>query len=298
MTPSLLLSSSSVQTFGECPKKYELSYEMLLEPMIRSEAMDKGSSLHKMLESYWKWVRWNQQGRPDPEVPAPVVNDDDPMAAVFAAYLENVAVKDVEHMKILLVEEPLFIEILPGVLLRVTKDLVYEDRDNWIVIRDNKSFSSWSNWDMELDFQGRLYLGIGTLAYPGRDVRFEWEKIRSTPPGVPHNKKGECWSPSECYDRIDLSINQREIDTVIGETQSKVRRIITARFDKANGDPYAFNRHEAGWKSGIGSCAQCLYRRLCVLDMQGILDEQSIALHATKRKPLTYQESQVVRNGS
>ena len=295
--PSLIISSTSLHTFGECPKKYELGYEMLLDPTIKSEAMEKGSDAHGKLEMYWKWVREVRRGNVN--APKPQYDENDPMTAVFSEYLRHRVVNDggeLEHMReIILVEEPLFVEILPGVLLRVTKDVVYRDDNNWIVVRDYKTFSKWSNWDMELDYQGRLYIAIVSLAFPNDDVRFEWKKIRSTPPTVPHNAKGELWPPDECYDTVELIINQREIDTVLGETRAKVRRLIAARFDKANGDPYAFNRQEPGWKSGIGSCAQCLYRQLCKLDMQGTLDEQSIAQHATKRKPLTYEESQVVR---
>ncbi|MGB8842307.1 MAG: PD-(D/E)XK nuclease family protein, partial [Aliidongia sp.] len=125
------ISSSSLQQFGQCRKAYELGYEMLLEPNIRSEAMDNGSSFHQMIEAYWKWTRWNMGGRLGPEVPRPTVDDSDQMAAVFTEYLLNQVINEGGHLsqikRIILVEEPFYIEVIPGVNLRYTPDLVWED---------------------------------------------------------------------------------------------------------------------------------------------------------------------------
>lgn len=288
---NLEISSSSLQQFGQCRKAYELGYEMLLDPNIKSEAMEKGTDFHKFMESYWKWQRWNMSGRIGEKIAQPTVNDSDEMAAVCTEYLLNNVINEGGHLSqiqtILLVEEPFYIEIIPGVSLRYTPDLVWRDLNDWIVLTDYKTFSVAATWKTELDYQGRLGTAFGKIAFPASDVRFEWRKVRSWPPSVPHNKKGELWALEDCYPApIEMQLGDIEIETVWGETQQKARDLIAAHEARAAGDKYAFYRHEPGWKSGIGSCANCLYRELCALDMQGILDSQSAALHSTPRKPL------------
>jgi hypothetical protein len=132
--------------------------------------------------------------------------------------------------------------------------------------------------DLDLDFQGRFYIGALQRRFPGRYIEFEYVNVRRTPPGRVHNKKGDIWTPEECYNTVPLILAQHEIDTLWKETQWVAQDLIDT---KQNGHWY--RQDKKGW----GGCSSCFARNLCKAEVQqGELDEQTIQLLSTPREPL------------
>ena len=255
-----VLSSSAIAAYKRCPKSYELGYVMGLEPFGTSTtALEQGSEVHRMLAE---------------ATCGAFVLDGVGMGEVVDTYLA------VNHLpnKILHVEEPVYTEILPGVYIRTTFDLVYEREDGVIVGRDYKTFDRAPSLDIDLDFQGRIYIAALMRKYPGRDVEFEYEYIRRVPPGT-KNSKG-VWSNEECYLNIPLVISKQEAEQLWTETQWVVEKML------ADEERHQFARHDL--KVGPHSCGSCFFRDLCKAELQhGGLDETDLAILApTRREPL------------
>lgn len=265
----LILSSSALSSFKRCRKQYQLSYEMLLDPRMTSQAAEQGSSFHAWAALYAKGSTYAGG------------HDTDEMWEVWSAYARHKPLPK----GIISAEEPLYTPLYPKeVYLRTTFDLVYEDGEE-IVARDYKTFASWPSMDHDLDFQARIYLACLGRRYPERKVRFEHEFVRRTPPGVPHNKRGDIWSPEECYRTDPLVCSQGELDALWEETLEVVQDLLRARRRYQEGHKAAFYRQDL--KGNFQGCESCFQRELCKSEaQQGYLDEQTIALLSTPRKPL------------
>ena len=172
-----------------------------------------------------------------------------------------------------------FVKLAPKFYVRCTFDLVYQDGDT-IVVRDYKTFKNKPTLDLDLDFQGRFYIAAAQRHYRKR-VDFEYEYIRQTRPGVPHNQKGDMWRPDECYLHFPLIISDREADQVWAEAVETARDIRRALKENRPGTWY----HNTN-KTWAG-CQSCFYRQLCAAENQlGGLDEQTTAALSTPRTPL------------
>lgn len=130
MSAPLVLSSSAIAAYKRCPKSFELQYVRNLEPRRTTNAIEFGSSLHEVLESYAKRT---------PLAPEAVDPTTDSVARAYLAHrpLPNPA-------DTLSVEEPLYTQLLasPDVWLRTTFDLVYRRRDDgFIIARDYKGLA-------------------------------------------------------------------------------------------------------------------------------------------------------------
>jgi hypothetical protein len=297
---TIVLSSSAINTYHQCKKQYDLAYIKLLEPKRDEEnPMSKGTDFHKWAE-YQTRLR-HAHLAPDPDYVVPEASED--TKAVYEAWWKNVGVyKDDNKKRILGVEQPIYTPIDVSfqdtqVFLRCTFDEIYLDNEGWIVGMDYKTFQRFEPWDVELDFQGRLYTAVLKRMFPDYKVRFEYERIRQTAPGAPrgnpetlkfedgewwqYNTKGdkrkraEMWGLDDCYETIDMVCSEQEIETLWNETVYTVAELlVTQRIG-------TFYRQTS--KMG---CKFCYYKDLCKADLQGTLDEGTIELLANKRKPL------------
>jgi hypothetical protein len=269
---TIVTSSSGLNLFRSCRKAFELGYVRNLDPVgTSSEAVENGTSIHKFLaDAASGYTGWQED---------PLMDDN---AAVAHAYLDHNPLPE----NILSVEDrSFFVKLAPKFYVRCTFDLVYQDGDT-IVVRDYKTFKAKPNLNLDLDFQGRFYIAAAKRHYKKR-VDFEYEYIRQTPPGVPHNAKGECWKPEDCYLHYPLVISDREADDVWAEAVETARDIRLALSRNRKGTWYRNTN-----KSWAG-CQSCFYRQLCAAENQlGELDEQTTAALSIPRQPLTLERAQ------
>jgi len=259
----LYLSSTSLHTWMRCRKQYELSFMLNLEPKVKPEAMGKGSSFHKCAEAYFKGERAT----------------DEPLLPVWEEFmLHNQLPVDV-----ISAELPYWCDLIPGVRLRITPDLVYRSGD-WIVCRDWKTFSKDGEWDVDLDFQGRLYTALLRRHFQTELVRFEYVKVRSEL-GRELKKGYVAWTPAERYPEPDELIpSKAECDILLEEAQYAAREILE-RTVKRIGPPGALYRSpQRGFD--MNSCDRCLVKEACKKDLTGELDESTISLLYNIRTPL------------
>jgi hypothetical protein len=277
---------------------------MNLEPKVGDEtAMSKGTAFHKYAQfqtsTYWNHLE---------KVPCPDVTQE--TADLWSHWWENRGqIKHEKKKRVLGVEAPLYIplEINTGLLdqavyIRCTFDEIYLDKEGWIIGLDYKTFQAHTAWDVDLDFQGRIYLAALQRLFPKYNVRFEYERIRQSAPGTPrgdsqylrleedtwwqYNKAGdkrkraELWTVEECYETIDLIIDQDEMNVLWEETKFNVMELLV-RQKASQTMPGAWGR-----TTNKGNCSWCYFKTLCKSDLQGTLDEQTIELLANVRKPM------------
>jgi len=304
----IILSMSQLKTYVECKKRAQLAYEMLLEPIKDGEtAMSVGTEFHKWAE--WATsVMW-------PHLPKVERPENSPETEkIYNAWWEHRG-KDKHDQKkrVLGVEKAIYtlLEVNTGtpgqrVYLRCTFDEIYLDKEGWIVGFDFKTFKVQTAWDVDLDFQGRLYTAVLQRLFPDTNVRFEWERIRQSVPGTPrgnaqglrleegvwwtYNKDGtkrkrsEVWTNDECYERIDAVYPQEELDVLWNELLFNVMELIVRR-QVSKTTPGAWGRSTDKF-----ACSFCYHKALCKADLQGTLDSQTIDLLATKREPIAIPE--------
>jgi len=305
----LILSMSQIATYIECKKKYELGYVRLLEPKGNDEsAMSKGTAFHKLAE-HMTTEMWPHL----PHVECPQVPPE--TEKLWEAWWQNKGIeKHDKKRKVLGVEAPIYTPVdvvtnIPGqqVYLRCTFDEIYLDKEGWIVGLDYKTYSTDRTQDVELDFQGRTYVACLQRLFPSYNVRFEYERIRQSPPGTPrgdskflrfeensegggkwwqYNKAGdkrktaELWTPLECYETVDLIPTKIELETLWDETKFNIMELLV-RQKAAATIPGAWGR-----TSSKSSCSFCYFKTMCIADLQGVLDEQTIDLLSNPHKPL------------
>lgn len=244
---------------------YELGYVRLLAPRRpERDAAALGTSFHALVAAAAKQASYD-----------PVHNQ---QLEVALAYLKHNPLPS--SANILVVDSPQYIPIGDD-WLRWTPDLVYQDGQT-IKIRDYKTFDKKPSLDTEMDFQARIYIACAMRKYKTDNVWFEHEYVRRTPPGVPHNKAGDTWTPGDCYIRIPLVISRAEADRLWEETRWVLEDI---KATTANNRWY----RQCTRDSFYGCCGE--YRDLCKAEMQqGALDQGTIDALSTPREPLKLPE--------
>lgn len=264
-TEPLVLPYSAIALFKRCRKAYELSYERLIE-VASSEAAQQGTDFHRYASSA---ALYRLTGALSDDDRAFIQNPENPMRAVWAAYKQHRGLPT----EIVSAEDPLYVKLLPKVYLRTTFDLVYRDADGWIVGRDYKTFEKAPALDVDLDFQGRIYIAALMRRFRTDKVRFEYEYVRRVPPGT-SNSKGT-WSVDDCYINVPVVISNREAEDLWKETQDVARDILAAR---RKGTFY-----RGGTRKEFGSpCLGCWQSDLCKAEiMHGHLDDEDVRLLST-----------------
>lgn len=304
MADPLIFSSSQLSTYNQCKKQHQLAYEMLLEPKRNEDnAMDKGTAFHK-------WAQFQTTQFNDNLTPIEPPSVDDNTINVWSAWWKHRGeAKHESKRSVLGVESPIYTPLEVDIggpiacYLRCTFDEIYLDKKGWIVGLDYKTFTKLDPWDVDLDFQGRLYIAALEKLFPGYNVRFEYERVRQVPPGTPrgnveslrlegetwwqYNKAGdkrkraEVWEVDECYETIDLVCPQNELDALWDETLYNVQELMVRRRLAERGMAGTWPR-----QTNKFICKSCYYKDLCKADLAGTLDEQTILLMANIRTPL------------
>jgi hypothetical protein len=309
MSDPFIVSSSSLGSYFTCKKQYQIGFEMMLEPQ-RGEGgvINVGLGFH----SYAHWMTLMRQpklaekAKPE-DLVEPAVSDE--IKDIYRHWWNNIGVFKEQTKKIVLgAEAPIYtqIKIAPGitdqeVYLRCTFDEIYLDKEGWIVALDYKTFSKLDPWDVDLDFQGRLYTAALQLMFPSYPVRFEYQRIRQAAPGTPRGesqnlrledgiwwqytpkgdkrKKAELWQPEECYETVDMVCAPNELVQLWKECEYAIGELLV-RKRLAPENPGAWVR-----EANKMTCKMCMYKELCKADLQGTLDEGTIEILATARKP-------------
>lgn len=245
-------SMSQIWTWLRCRKKYQYQYIMNREGTAEAPALEKGTALHSHLERACKGL--------------PLEDDGDDMYFVAKEYLKHNALPiDIRY-----VESPFYFLIAPDTYIRCTADLVHV-QDGVCYIRDWKSFSRAPSYNHELDFQAKTYAALFSTI-TSLPVIFEHVYIRTTPPGVPHNKKGDEWTPEECYitptpvmfSSEEMESQREDVIDAVQEIQSKVR--------------YRRSPLKGG---GYDACDRCSVSTLCRLESyKGSLSEAEFEYHS------------------
>jgi hypothetical protein len=261
----VVFSSSAIAAFKRCPKSFQLGYEMGLVPQNTiKQYVYEGAEVHEELSGMANNDVLPGKGR-------------ELMIEVAAAYLKHSPLP----ANIISAEKPMYTELMPGVYIRTTFDFVYEREDGTIVGRDYKTFEKRPSLDLDLDFQGRIYVGALMRAYPGHPVEFEYEYIRRVPPGS-KNSKG-VWKTEDCYLTFPLVISRAEADALWEETQWVAEKMLEAR------ERNRYWRTDLKGKSPF-TCGSCFYRNLCSAELEhGELTESDLAILApTRKEPIVW----------
>jgi hypothetical protein len=307
MVEPLIFSMSQIKTYVECKKRSQLAYEMLLEPIKDGEtAMSKGTEFHK-------WAEYCTAGRWDHLAQGTMPEVSQESKDLYNSWWEHRGeAAHASKKRVLGVEKPIYTALdvntgVPGqrVYLRCTFDEIYLDKEGWIVGFDYKTFKTHTAWDVDLDFQGRLYVEVLHRLFPDTPVRFQWERIRQSAPGTPKGsaaglrlvdgvwwtyskdglkrKRSDIWTPEECYETVDSVYDQAELDVLWSETLFNVMELVVRR-RVSETTPGAWGRTTDKF-----ACGYCYYKAICKSDLQGTL-EQNIDLLATRRAPLETPE--------
>lgn len=264
----VVFSSSAIAAFKRCPKSFQLGYEMGLVPPpftkkgeagTIKEYVFEGTEVHEELSGYANNDILPGKGR-------------ELMVDVAQQYLKRHPLPT----DIISAEEPAYTELMPGVVIRTTFDLVYRRPNGTVVGRDYKTFEKAPSLDLDLDFQGRIYIGALMRRFPECDVEFEYEYIRRVVPGT-KNSKGY-WTEKDCYLTFPLVISRAEADTLWEETQWVAEKMLEAR------ERNRYWRTDLKGKSPF-TCGSCFYRNLCSAELEhGELTEQDLSILAPTRK--------------
>jgi hypothetical protein len=273
-----IISSTMLASYKECKKQAELGFfrEGGLEPKRAPGVMDWGIQFHKMAEWHTRTM-WPNITSTKEQLIEPEVADD--VRRVYWAYWDNKG--SVDHGKIrsvLGVEAPLYVPINVKrqdgrpIYFRATFDKIFLDKDGWIIGHDYKTFKKQDAWDVELDFQGRIYTAVLKWLFPDRNILFEYDRVRQDLPKT-HGGK---WLYEECYEDIQLVCSPIEIVKLWKETEYAIAEMCAT--ENFNG----WYRQENKFK-----CKMCRFKELCKADLQGTLDAGTIELLADHRKPMT-----------
>lgn len=285
--PFYVISMSGLQAFKRCRKSFDLGYMRGYEAISVPDPVSRGSSIHKHLAALatgaYDVLKCVEQGDED--------------AAIAWAY--NVARPVPTGPRVIAIEQP-FYRILvepsgttPGVILRCTFDAAFWLADenkvnNYVVLRDYKSFDRAPTLHVDLDFQGRIYSAFGMRYFKTPHVFFEYEHIRRTLPNVVKDKSGGKWAEDECYLNTQLIISEREADALWEETREVAYDLVRCidekrwyRTDLRGSSPH--------------TCATCFWRHGCVAEVQqGTLTKETAEMFFQKRDPIMLPEGATV----
>jgi CRISPR/Cas system-associated exonuclease Cas4 (RecB family) len=260
----IVLSMSAISTYQRCRKKFKLSYVEGMEDadLVPSEALEKGTSFHKHMEDYYLNPKGAEQ------------NEMSEVAREFIKRRPMPDIKDVlQYGDVYAVDKP-FLYKLPyysSVYLRCSFDLAYRSNDIF-VIRDYKTFSRAPSFNIDLDFQGRMYLAFASKLWGPGTYKFEHEMVRTEAPGTAHgNKPVKYWTEEECYFHHSMILPKEEMEDDWQEILSLVDEIVN-KLD----DPCSRYQRSPQKGGGYMDCSSCNVKNLCIAQKQGNLDSDNI----------------------
>jgi PD-(D/E)XK nuclease superfamily protein len=259
----MVISYSALAAFKTCPKSYEIEYEWMRESKHDNEAVKKGSLFHRYMEE----ASVNHRFDIFPE------DEGAKMYHIARDYLENRGLPT----DIVAAEESLYWEVIPGVIFRVTPDLLYF-KDGTVICRDWKTFGKKPSIDIHISDQARFYI-IALEALYNKSVEFEFVYVRSERIGVPRPRSA-AWTMQDSYFTIpySLSLLQKE------RTKQDLVESIKALLDARRLNQY-YRTGRTGW--GIGACTGCFQRPLCAEEWEhGFVSPEKLEALSTQRENL------------
>ena len=253
---NFILSASALAAFKRCPKSYWFGYEKHVSMLETKEPIRLGLSFHEIAAAYARDTTQNLYA---------VDGADAEMVKVFIEWLLYRGENEFAQMRILHVEEPIFNYLGEGIELRTTQDLIYKDENDWIVIRDYKTFSNFpGSLDASLDFQARIYIAAVMLKYKTSKVKFEHVYIRRD---LFHSGKQSNvrWTPAESYVYEEIVISSEEARALWAETMYVASLIANTR-DIMRSTPSAWYRVDLKGTSPF-TCGSCFYKNICHADL-------------------------------
>jgi hypothetical protein len=263
----LVISYSSLSAFKNCPKSYEIEYEWLQgrESKHDNEAVKKGSMFHRYMEQAVKGQY--------PELEIYSEDEGAKMYHIAIDYLMHRGLPD----NIVAVEESYYWDILPGVLFRVTPDLLYT-RNGSIICRDWKTFGKKPCMDVHISDQARFYIVTLEALYQ-MPAEFEFVYVRSERVGVPR-PRSPAWTTQDSYFTVPYSLSPLQKERT---KQDLIESLEALMLVKGIGAYYRTGR--MGW--GIGACTGCFQRPLCNEEWEhGFVSPERLEALSTQRESL------------
>lgn len=199
MTPHI--SYSELTSLNRCEKLWEYGYLRGYEPLRKDDKLSRGTIMHALLAEVnqgvsWEdaWTTYRTKALEDAvlaeEVEA-LVQEFDVYFAVMERYVAWEAT--LSPITPVSVEQSFLIDLPVGGTLKIKPDLIYEDTERGLVLRDYKTADDFDK-DMELrtDFDPQLSVYAWGLRRLGYDIRsLEHTFLRMRLPAVPKiNKDG------------------------------------------------------------------------------------------------------------
>lgn len=238
----MYVSMSSIASFIRCPRQFEILWEKgIQDDKPKSEALEKGTLIHKYFEYYLKG-KMNELDWSTDE------------GKVVSAYLFHNPIQQ----RPLMVEETLKLQVRDNVTLTFTPDVLFETEHS-IEPWDWKSFTKLRTLDTQLNLQTRTYLAGVWKRFPGKRIyKFVHQYVRTTPPDVPKDKTGGCWAPHECYVSQPTILNEEQLQQAWEMVEFWIDKILT----------YERERRPIGG-SDMSSCVKCPVYGICTQQLDG-----------------------------
>ena len=270
----LVISYSALAAFKNCPKSYEIEYEWMRESKHDNEAVKKGSMFHRYMEEAVKIHRFPDDLQILPE------DEDAKMYHIAVDYLSQRGLPN----NIMATEESLYWEVIPGVLFRVTPDLLYR-KNGAIICRDWKTFGKKPTLDIHISDQARFYI-ITLEALYGMDTEFEFVYVRSERVGQPR-PRSPAWTTQDSYFTVPYSLSPLQKERTIFDLVESIQSLLRT---KELGSYYRTGR--MGW--GIGACTGCFQRPLCNEEWEhGFVSPERLEALSTQRENLMKVDDEI-----
>jgi hypothetical protein len=268
----LVISYSALAAFKNCPKSYEIEYEWMRESKHDNEAIKKGSLFHRYMEQTVKNEFGDYEIYPEDEGAK--------MYHIAADYVKSRGLPD----EIIAAEESLYWEVIPGVLFRVTPDLLYR-KNGSIICRDWKTFGKKPCIDIHISDQARFYIVTLERLY-NLPVEFEFVYIRSERVGVPR-PRSQAWTAQDNYFTVPYSLSPQQKERTKQDLVESIMSLLQARVHST-----WYRTGRTGW--GQGACTGCLQRPLCSEEWEhGFVSPERLEALSTQRESLIRNEDDI-----
>jgi hypothetical protein len=316
--PTLDTSTSALDTWHRCDRRYMYRYVRGLVPIGTSEAMMWGTLFHTAAQEYYRGLK--NHAREDTALhnalfeierrtvveskwhgDTTITLDDqkrEQLADTFKFYYENIASKD-DWDEIVAVEESIFLIIgyggQPVLRIRCTLDLLAKKMNRLCIVDHKTTGDVEKSLDfLALDMQTRLYpLAVKTM-YEDADPAFCYNMVaREVPPGYGHRSELTDTGKKRSADTLaNMQRKERYLNRqwlTFSEAQynafqmSLVQDALSLQFEGTSG---IWPRKVV--KMGGMACDSCPYFALCTAELDGrkIEDDSAVITMAFMRDPL------------
>jgi len=266
----IVISYSALAAFKNCPKSYEIEYEWMRESRHSNEAVKKGSLFHKYMEQI---VKNNSLG----------IFPEDEDAKMYHIAVDYLSARGLPA-DIIAAEESLYWEVIPGVIFRVTPDLLYR-KDGTIVCRDWKTFGKKPTLDIHISDQARFYI-IALEALYKVEAEFEFVYVRSERIGVPR-PRSPAWTSQDSYFTVPYSLSPLQKQRTKIDLVESIRSLLDAR----HLDQF-YRTGRTGY--GVAGCSGCFQRPLCSEEWEhGFVSPERLEALSTQRENLIRNEEEI-----